>query len=189
MRVIAGRCRSLPLKTVPGKDTRPTTDRIKETLFNIVQSYVPQASVLDLFAGSGALGIEALSRGAAQAVFVDADRRACDVIAENLKFTHLIDDSEILHMQAEDAVVQLSARGRVFDLVFLDPPYQKGLERRALQALHNASCVHADTLYVVEAAVETSFSWLQEDGFYCIKEKVYKTNKHLLIKRETGETS
>ena len=89
MRVIAGKARRLPLKTVPGQNTRPTTDRIKETLFNMIQDELYGIRFLDLFAGSGAIGIEALSRGAARAVFVEDDRRAVSCIQENLAFTRL----------------------------------------------------------------------------------------------------
>ena len=87
MRVIAGKARRLSLKTVPGMETRPTTDRIKETLFNILQPYIPDCTFLDLFSGSGAIGIEALSRGAEHATFVEKNPRACACIRENLAFT------------------------------------------------------------------------------------------------------
>ena len=87
MRVIAGSARSLRLKTIEGMDTRPTTDRIKETLFNMINSHIPGARFLDLFAGSGAIGIEALSRGASEAVFIDSNRKCIDCIKYNLKFT------------------------------------------------------------------------------------------------------
>ena len=89
LRVIAGTARSLPLKTIEGKDTRPTTDRIKETLFNMIQLKVPDAVFLDLFSGSGAIGIEALSRGAGEACFVENNKAAVACIRENLKFTKL----------------------------------------------------------------------------------------------------
>lgn len=89
MRIIAGTARSLPLKTIEGKDTRPTTDRIKETLFNIIQMDVPRASFLDLFAGSGAIGLEALSRGANEAVFVENNKKAADCIEENIRLQSL----------------------------------------------------------------------------------------------------
>ena len=187
MRVVAGKCRSLPLKAVPGKTARPTTDRIKETLFNIIQAYIPGARVLDLFAGSGALGIEALSRGAASAVFVDADRKAVETIRDNLRFTKLTSCAEVLHMQAEDAARLFSEKKKTFDVVFLDPPYGKDLEREALSAFAQGSCTHAETLFIVEASAGTSFSWLEEEGFYCAKEKIYKTNKHLFIYRHSGE--
>ena len=189
MRVIAGKCRGLPLQSVPGKNTRPTTDRIKETLFNLIQLYVPDANVLDLFAGSGALGIEALSRGAAGCVFVDADRKACDVISANLRFTHLDDQSTVFRGQAANVLRQLEGSGQRFDLIFLDPPYRKDLEKEALGILGNSDLVHPDTLYVVEADLDTPFFWLRESGFRCIKEKVYKTNKHLLIQKGAEELS
>ncbi len=89
MRVIAGKARRLLLKTIDGLDTRPTTDRIKETLFNMIQTELPDCRFLDLFAGSGAIGIEALSRGASHAVFVEKNQKAADCIRENLKRTYL----------------------------------------------------------------------------------------------------
>ncbi|MBR2562033.1 MAG: 16S rRNA (guanine(966)-N(2))-methyltransferase RsmD [Eubacterium sp.] len=187
MRVVAGKCRSLPLKAVPGKGTRPTTDRIKETLFNIIQSAIPDAMVLDLFAGSGALGIEALSRGAAFAWFVDSDRKAVEIVQQNLAFTKLTPDADVLHMQAVDAIRILSGKGLHLDIVFLDPPYGRDLEKEALIEFHKASCTDKDTLFIVEAAIDTSFSWLEEEGYSCIKEKQYKTNKHLFIKQSSGE--
>ena len=123
MRVIAGSCRSMPLKTVPGSGTRPTTDRIKETLFNILQSSVPNAVVADVFAGSGALGIEALSRGSRFAWFSDADRKAVQVIRENLEFTRLKDSARVLHMNYTDAIRTIASVGVCPDIVFLYPPY------------------------------------------------------------------
>ena len=189
MRVIAGKCRSLPLQSVPGKNTRPTTDRIKETLFNLIQPYVPEARVLDLFAGSGALGIEALSRGAAHAVFVDVDRRACEIISANLRFTKLEEQDKVHRGESPGVLRYLEGGDDIFDLVFLDPPYGRDMEKAALQALGESSLVHPDTLYVVEADLQTPFLWLRESGFRCIKEKAYKTNKHLLIQKEAEELS
>ena len=183
MRVIAGKCRSLPLKAVPGKNTRPTTDRIKETLFNIIQTRVEGAKILDLFAGSGALGIEALSRGAAYVWFSDSDRKAADIVRENLAFTKLEDSAEVLHMYSTDAIRYLSGKGEILDIVFLDPPYDKDLEKEALHAFRSSGCIDADTLFVIEAAIGTSFSWLEEEGYTCVKEKNYKTNKHLFVRR------
>ena len=98
MRVIAGKCRSLKLKSVPGLNTRPTQDRTKETLFNVLQPYIADCRMLDLFSGSGAIGIEALSRGAAHCVFVEQNRQALECIRENLRFTKLEADAEVLAM-------------------------------------------------------------------------------------------
>ena len=89
MRVIAGSAKSMPLKTIPGTDTRPTTDRIKETLFNMLQPYLCDCRFLDIFSGSGAIGIEALSRGAYSCVFIEKNKKAAECIRENLKFTRL----------------------------------------------------------------------------------------------------
>ena len=121
MRVIAGTCRSMPLKTLPGRDTRPTTDRIKETLFNILQNYIPGCRFLDLFAGSGAIGIEALSRGAVSACFVEQNRQAVSVIRDNLRFTKLYDRAEVLQMDVMSAIRGMEGK-QAFDVVFMDPP-------------------------------------------------------------------
>ena len=181
MRVIAGTCRSLPLKTLPGRETRPTADRIKETLFNMMQTWVPGSRFLDLFAGSGAIGIEALSRGAEYAVFVESSRKAVRVIEENLAFTKLTGKASVMTMDAE-AALRVLDRGKPFDIVFMDPPYREGLERLMLENLRHAGCVHEDTLYVVEAALETDLDYLPELGYSCIKYRNYRTNKHLFLK-------
>ena len=132
MRVIAGSARRLQLETVPGTDTRPTTDKIKETLFNILQPRVGGADFLDLFAGSGAIGIEALSRGAASAVFVENDRRAVTCIKKNLEHTRLSQKAAVLPFEAMASLGRLEREGRSFDLIFLDPPYRKELEKQTV---------------------------------------------------------
>ena len=111
----------MPLRTVKGMDVRPTTDRTKETLFNIIQFRVPGCRFLDLFAGTGAIGIEALSRGADYACFVEKDRRIRNLVEENLQFTKLIDRSRIINGDALSVLPQLE-RERPFDIIFMDPP-------------------------------------------------------------------
>ena len=183
MRVIAGKARRLNLETLPGLDTRPTTDRIKETLFNILQADIPGASFLDLFAGSGAIGIEALSRGAENAVFVDKNPKACACIRRNLEFTRLPGGS-VLNMDVIQALRSLEGRA-VFDCVFMDPPYGKELETGVLEYLRTSSVITRETLIIIEASLETDFSYLGEGGFRLIREKIYKTNKHIFVKRES----
>ena len=117
MRVIAGKARRLNLKTIPGNDTRPTTDRIKETLFNILQPEIPGCRFLDLFSGSGAIGIEALSRGADYAVFVEKNPKACACILENLSFTKLSEGGKLLNMDVLQALRSLEG-GEPFDCIF-----------------------------------------------------------------------
>ncbi len=182
MRVIAGSARSLSLKTVAGTDTRPTTDRIKETVFNILMPYLCDCSFLDLFAGSGAIGIEALSRGAAECFFVESSRNAAACISHNLAHTHLSDRGRLILADVFDALAGLEAHG-AFDLIFMDPPYGHEYEKRVLQRLSSSPLVGADTLIVVEASLGTDFSYAGSLGFTVIREKKYKTNKHVFLKK------
>ncbi|MGI6094285.1 MAG: 16S rRNA (guanine(966)-N(2))-methyltransferase RsmD [Lachnospiraceae bacterium] len=181
MRVIAGKARSLPLKTVPGMDTRPTTDRIKETLFNMLQPYLADCHFLDLFAGSGAIGIEALSRGAALCVFVEQNKKASACIKDNLRFTRLEENARVMTTDVITAIRQLESGG-VFDCIFMDPPYEKEWEKQVLAACRYASFVTEDTLFVIEASLHTSFSYLDDLGYEIIKDKKYKTNRHVFVR-------
>jgi len=185
MRVIAGVAKSIRLKTIPGSDTRPTTDRIKETLFNMIAPEIYGCSFLDLFAGSGAIGIEALSRGAKSAVFVEGSRKAAGCIKENLKSTGLEEGARVLIKDYKKALDELSGKGGHFDIVFMDPPYGRGFEREVLGILKDSEITDEETLVIIEASTETDFSWLHEEGHILIKEKNYKTNRHMFVKKET----
>jgi 16S rRNA (guanine966-N2)-methyltransferase len=123
MRIVAGSARSRVIHAPEGRDTRPTLDRVRENLFNVLNRRVPSARVLDLFAGSGALALEALSRGADCAVLVDHDRAAIRCIHENVEALRFTEDAVILQSDWKSAVSQLRGEGRQFDLIFLDPPY------------------------------------------------------------------
>lgn len=182
MRVIAGIVRSLPLKTPAGMDTRPTTDRIKETLFNVLQADVPDSVFVDLFSGSGGIGIEALSRGARKAYFVDSSSACANCITENLLFTRMADKSVLLKQDVLSALHSIYEKH--VDIIFMDPPYEMGLERQVLEQLRGMKYVDEDTLIVVEAAADTDFSYLNELGYRLVKEKVYKTNKHMFVRLE-----
>ncbi len=181
MRVIAGTCRSMPLATLPGNATRPTLDRVKETLFNVLMPHTEGSRFLDLFAGSGAIGIEALSRGAAHGTFVDNSRQAVRVIEKNLAFTRLAERADILCADASAALRKLSGRAK-YDLIFMDPPYGNALERDILFLLPTLDLMAEDALVVVEASPETDFSYLEEAGFQLTKEKRYKNSRHLFLK-------
>lgn len=184
MRVIAGSARHLNLKTVPGLETRPTTDRIKETLFNILQPDLPGCSFLDLFAGSGAIGIEALSRGACSAVFVEKNPKACACIRENLAFTKLAGRGRLLSMDVLQALRSLEGK-ETFHYIFMDPPYNKELEKSILLYLQNSSIADENTRIIVEADLSTDFSYLEGMGFTLVRSKEYKTNKHAFIQKLT----
>ncbi len=183
MRVIAGSAKRMPLKTVEGMDTRPTTDRIKETLFNMISEYLADSYFLDLFSGSGAIGIEALSRGAAHATFVEQSKKAMNCIRENLKFTKLDNRAEVYEADVINALSRLEGK-RVFDYVFMDPPYNQLLEKKVLEYLQDSSLLSKDALVIVEASLETDLSYVNSLGFSIIKEKIYKTNKHVFLERE-----
>lgn len=181
MRVIAGTARSLPLKTPQGLDTRPTTDRIKETLFNILQGDIPGCVFVDMFCGSGGIGIEALSRGARKAYFVENAREPLNCLADNLKFTRFEDRAVVLRQDATAALSGISEKE--VDILFMDPPYGQEEERRVLEELKNMSYITGDTLIVVETSLNTHMDYAPEIGFSVVREKKYKTNKHLFIRK------
>lgn len=183
MRVIAGTAKRLRLKTVKDMSTRPTTDRIKETLFNMLQNYITGCSFLDLFSGSGAIGIEALSRGADNAVFVENSKEAVACIRENLRFTKLEDSGIVMENSVLTSISILESENRQFDIVFMDPPYNKNIEKEVLGRLKSSDIIHKDTIVIVEAALETDFSYVSSMGYIIIKEKKYKTNKHMIMCR------
>lgn len=180
MRVIAGSARHIPLKTLPGDHTRPTTDRIKETLFNMLQFQLADVRFLDLFSGSGGIGIEALSRGAAEAVFVENNRKAAECIRENLKNTHLAGQARVCPCDVLTAIRQMDGE-EPFAFIFMDPPYQEQLEEMVLRALKQSSLVDENTMIIIEAQKETSFDFVKELGFSIKRVKEYKTNKHMFL--------
>lgn len=183
MRVISGSARRLLLKTVEGTDTRPTTDRIKETLFNMLQPELYDKSFLDLFSGSGAIGIEALSRGARAAVFVESDSRCAACIRDNLTTTHLEEGATLLNCDVMAGLRKLEEREEAFDFIFMDPPYNQLYEKAVLTYLASSGLADQDTLIIAEASKETKTDYLQELGYTLLKSKEYKTNKHLFIKK------
>ena len=125
MRVVSGKCKGHPLKAVPGSSTRPTTDKVKESIFNIIGPYFEGGQALDLFAGSGGLGIEALSRGMDKAVFVDREYKAVATVKDNLRTCRLEEQAEVYKNDSERALKALIKREMTFDLILLDPPYKK----------------------------------------------------------------
>lgn len=155
MRIISGQARGRKLKTLEGLDTRPTLDRTREALFNILQQRVWDARVLDLFAGSGALALEALSRGAGSAVLCDQSPAACGIIRENIALVRMEDRARLLCCEASQALERLV--GEQFDLIFLDPPYHKGLIDAALEGMIRRNQLAEGGLIVAETAQDEGF--------------------------------
>lgn len=180
MRVIAGTARSMPLVAPKGDGTRPTTDRIKETLFNTIQAYVPDAVFVDLFAGSGAVGIEALSRGAKKAYFIDNAKDALDCIRRNLEFTGLADRAVVIGRSAYDSFYEIDEKA---DIIFIDPPYALGVESDIMQLIRDRGCLKEDGIVIIEADIGNDLSGIEPLGFKIYKEKLYKTNKHVFFEQ------
>lgn len=148
MRVISGTARGMRLQTPKGLSTRPTTDRVKESMFNIISFRIRESRVLDIFAGSGALGIEALSRGADSCTFVDSSRESICVINENLQKARLDDRADVISSKVESALSRMS--GEKFDMIFMDPPYCKGFIEPVLLFIVDNNILDADGIVVVE---------------------------------------
>ena len=151
MRVITGTARGRRLKELTGMETRPTTDRVKEGLFSIIQFDIEGRRVLDLFAGTGQLGIEALSRGAAECVFVDQRRDAVALVKENLDICELADRA---HVRQGDSMAYLKS-GEKFDIIFLDPPYASGLLAQAISEITAFDICRSHGIIVAESDADT----------------------------------
>ncbi|MBO4696375.1 MAG: 16S rRNA (guanine(966)-N(2))-methyltransferase RsmD [Lachnospiraceae bacterium] len=181
MRVIAGTARRLQLETPAGLSTRPTSDMIKETLFNILQPQVADAVFLDLFAGSGGIGIEALSRGARHCCFADSSKDAIQCIRHNLNHTKLADQATVYASDYTAALVKMRDEKRRFDIVFLDPPYGKELELTALRLLREYGLLNDDAIVIVEVSSKTDIDEINGLGYRVDRVKEYKTNCHWFL--------
>ena len=156
MRVITGKARGVQLKTPQGMLTRPTSDRVKEALFSIINFELPGAAVLDLFGGTGQLGIEAMSRGAKSAVFVDAREDACKLIRENLKRTKLEQNTKVVR---SDYLDYLSRCREKFDIIFLDPPYAEVFLENSLKRITEIDILESNGIIVTERPVGKELPW------------------------------
>lgn len=158
MRVIAGQAKGRPLKAVPGQTTRPTTDKVKEAMFSIIGPYFEGDKVLDWFAGTGGLGIEALSRGAGDAVFIDINAKSVETIRRNLEAAGFGDRAEVYKLDARKAFSVLARKGAAFDLVFLDPPYRMNDCDELLLGLSARGLVADGALAVVEHGADVAYA-------------------------------
>ena len=156
MRVITGKARGIVLKTPSGMATRPTADRVKEAIFNIIQFDIPTASVLDLFGGTGQLGIEALSRGANRAVFIDEREDACKLIKENLKRTKLEAYGRVIR---SDYMSYLKSCKDKFDIILLDPPYAEVYLENSLKIITEIDILQSGGIIVTERPLGKDLPW------------------------------
>lgn len=174
MRVITGKARGVQLKTPDGMLTRPTADRVKEALFSIINFDIPGARVLDLFGGTGQLGIEALSRGAQSAVFVDAREESCKLIKENLRRTKLEQSGRVTR---SDYLAYLERCREQYDIIFLDPPYAEVFLENSLKRITEIDILQSNGIIVTERPLGKELPW-EFDGF--TRSRDYKYGKTLL---------
>lgn len=150
MRIIAGTYKGRRLRTLSGHQLRPTSDRLRETLFNILQSRIEDATFLDVFAGSGAIGIEALSRGARRAVFIESSRRAVPILEENIAHCEIEDTARVIARDAIAALKFLASSEARFDIIYIDPPYESDLYEPVLRLISERKIVADDGLVITE---------------------------------------
>ena len=174
MRVITGKARGVNLKTPEGLQTRPTTDRVKEAMFSIINFDIPGARVLDLFGGTGQLGIEALSRGAKSAVFVDGSDKACALIKENLRRCKMEGEARVVRADYLDYLKHCREK---FEIILLDPPYAEVFLENALKCISEIDILQSGGIIVAERPLGKELPW-EFDGF--TRSRDYKYGKTLL---------
>lgn len=182
MRVVSGTARGCKLQPVPGMNTRPTTDRVKENVFNLIQDQVRGARVLDLFAGTGQLGIEALSRGAAHCDFVEHNKTAYNIVCKNTETARVKDRSAVHRTEAEAFLSH--APKQSFDLIFLDPPYGGTILENALLQIERFDILSTNGIIICESAVEDRFT----HGFAALRERRYGATMITVLCRQDGRT-
>ncbi len=178
MRVISGSARGKKLDTLTGLDVRPTLDRVKESVFNMIAFDIPDANVLDLFCGSGALGIEALSRGAKHATFVDASRDSLSCTEKNLAATRLLENATLT---LSDSIRFLTESTQSFDIIFIDPPYKAQLYEPIISKISERNLLAPDGIIVVESSIDDVLK-IPKEKFSDVREKKYGKVKILIIK-------
>ena len=182
MRVVSGSARGYKLQPVPGMNTRPTTDRVKENVFNLIQDHVRDADVLDLFAGTGQLGIEALSRGAAHCDFIEHNGTAYNVVSKNVQTARVQDRASLHRVEARDFLAKAAAKK--YSLIFLDPPYGGTILENALSGIERFDILSANGIIICESAVEDRFA----HGFEVIRERRYGATMITVLRRQDGGT-
>jgi len=178
LRVISGSARGKKLECPEGIDIRPTLDRVKESVFNMIAFDIADATVLDLFSGSGALGIEALSRGACHCVFVDKSSQSIDATRKNIEATRFGDASCVINA---DSIDFIKKTGKTFDIIFIDPPYESELYESSLRAIKDSGILSDDGFIVLEYDVNTTPPF-KTSGFEIVKDKKYGRVKILIMK-------
>ena len=185
MRIISGTARGTKLYTLEGNNTRPTLDRVKESLFNILQEYIAGSDFLDMFAGSGAIGLEAASRGANKVVLCDNSSQACEVIRKNIDKTHLSKKVELYNLNYK-IVLENKLQNQVFDIIYIDPPYQTDDGIKALELLTKNTKkrnITKESIIIVETDdTQKYIQYIEKYGYEIKKNKKYGRASLLMLK-------
>ncbi len=181
VRVVAGSARGMKLNTRDSEATKPTLDRVKEAMFSMIEPYIGGAYVLDLFAGSGALGIEALSRGAEKCVFADKSKECCDIVKGNLTHTNLKNRGMVYRKDFTGALNDFDSNEK-FHIIILDPPYMKGFEREAIKLISTRKLYAPGCIVVVEHSMEDILAD-EIEAFQKIKDKKYGRCRVIVLEK------
>ena len=183
MKILTGRLRGQKIEFKPNPHLRPTADKVRQAVFNMLQGEIEGKKVLDLYSGTGAFGIEALSSGAKTVVFVEKNAAQCRAIKRSLEFLKLPDRARVENSDAVKAIERFAAEALTFDLIFLDPPYEKGLALQTLRAISETPIFHEGSLVICETGEEEPIP--QTIGrFHCVKNKRYGDTRILLFAQE-----
>ena len=174
MRIISGKAKGTNLYTLEGLDTRPTLDRVKESIFNIIINEIDDSEVLDLFSGSGAIGLEFASRGAKKVYLCDISKKAIEIIKKNIEKTHLGEKVETYNLDFQETIKKL--KGKKLDIIYLDPPYKTDFIKKAIYGLIEQNLINENTLIIAETDEETRI----------IKELEEFNNIEIIDKRKYG---
>lgn len=183
MRIIAGHNRGRKLKAVPGTKTRPTADRVKEAVFSSIHDDLIDAVILDVFSGTGNISLEAISRGAAEAVLLEKDDDAIKIIKENIRLCGQENKCQVLKGDSLVLLDRLAGQKKQFDYIYIDPPYQAGLYEKVLTKIEQGNLLREDGIILVESAKNTSF-FPQNSIFFIWKEKNYGDTKVSYIRHK-----
>ncbi len=182
MRIISGKARGTKLYTLDGNNTRPTLDRVKESLFNIIQNEIPGSIFLDLFSGSGAIGLEAVSRGAEKAILCDNSKAAIEIIKKNIQKTHF-EDKTILYNKEYDFVLKNELNEKV-DIVYIDPPYKTDFVCKAIKILIERDLLKEDSYIIVETDQEQIINKIEKIDINIIDKRKYGRANLIFLKRK-----
>ena len=186
MRIIAGQNRGRRLKSVPGMKTRPTADRVKEAVFSSIEGRLYQCRFLDVFGGTGSISLEALSRGAAEAVVLEKDADALKVIQDNIAACGQQPRCQVMRGDSVSLLDALARQGKCFDLIYVDPPYQSGLYETVLQKIAAGKLLAPDGMILLECAKNASLS-VENSIFFIYKEKSYGDTRIVYVKYKESE--